>query len=290
MSTFRDVLAAVHYSDALTLSIKVEDDDDALILGFYGGPATVLWGDGTSDIVGPQEVIHKYKAGRYTVRMYLGAKTFTVFSHGSTCKIQQSNENWSRYPALRNLRITSSKQSWLLLNSLPNNGDNSRFIGCPFAILNISEIPKGITNMRDFANGCHNAVLPFTELPDGLVGNNDNMFYDCRIAQFTISRLPDGITSLSQAFQNCAAATISFDRLPPRIANLFSAFQGCEKLTVNLDDLADNAPDGGYTELTNISAAFNSCPGVTGSRSRFLAACPNIQNSEYAFNGTNTTE
>ena len=61
-------------------------------------------------------------------------------------------------------------------------------------------------------------------------------------------------------------------------------------LTANLNELANNAPSGGYSALTNIQGAFYKCTGVTGSRSTFMSACPNVTNDTDAFYATNTTD
>jgi hypothetical protein len=67
-------------------------------------------------------------------------------------------------------------------------------------------------------------------------------------------------------------------------------FYNCTKAEINLDTLVANAPAEGWTALTNIAYMFYGCTKVTGSRSAFLAKCPNVTSTAGAFDGTNTTE
>ena len=143
--------------------------------------------------------------------------------------------------------------------------------------------------MSNFAYMCKKAILPFNELPSTLTGSMGNAFYECEEARFTITSIPEGVTSLSGTFYNNKKATIKLNKLPDNITSLATAF--CyTQLEMNLDEVASNAPEGGYAALTNLSSAFFNCPGVTGSRSRFLAACPNATTNNLTFTGTNTTE
>jgi hypothetical protein len=280
----------------LTFDIIAETGADTFNLRIYGSGTNVYWGDGNVSFCGGDtpDVSHTFAPGAYTVSIEKAYRVGGFTISGSTCNIVRSNEAWQALPDLGTIQISSCANSQLELTTLPEPLRevtlNYSFQHSSSAMLPLKKIPSNAVQLLHTFDGCRRATLPFTELQAGLRGNNDAMFYDCQDAVFTISYLPEGITSLAQAFQHCAKATISFDRLPPGITSLYGTFQGCEKLTVNLNDLADNAPDGGYTELTNMSVAFNGCPGVTGSRSKFLAACPNIQNTDYAFNGTNTTE
>ena len=292
MSTFRNILMASHYDDALTFEIVAEEDKDVFNLYFFSNKevSTVFWGDGTSSIVGGSEVSHKYAPGTYTARLYLGSSTYTLCSLNSTVNIRSSNENWQRYPNLRNMVIHQCINSELLLTSIPDNSNDTRIQFCSNAILPITEIPPHTSSIWNFAALGEKALLPFSELPDSVTGNADGAFYNCREATFTITRLPAGITSLRQSFQFCDKATIQLDRLPPGITDLFCAFEGCSLLEMNLDEVVANAPAEGFPQLTNLEHTFTRCPGVTGSRSGFLALCPNAVTDSGTFGGTNTTE
>lgn len=82
----------------------------------------------------------------------------------------------------------------------------------------------------------------------------------------------------------------SFKSLPPNVQRTDDLFRGCSQCVINLDTLVANAPAEGWTELTNITRMFFSCGKVTGSRSAFLAKCPNVTNTEKWADGTATTE
>ena len=72
-------------------------------------------------------------------------------------------------------------------------------------------------------------------------------------------------------------------------------FYSCKMMTADLDTLAAAAPAEGYTSLTTIRGMFayggniNSPGTVTGSQAAFLAVCPNLTNTNAAFDNTNTT-
>ena len=291
MSTFRNILMASHYDDALTFEVAAEPDKDVFNLYFFSNKevSTVFWGDGTSSIVGSSEVSHKYAPGTYTARLYLGSSTYTLCSLNSTVNIRSSNENWQRYPELRNLVIYQCVNSELLLTSIPDNSNSTGISYCYNAILPITEIPPHTSSIKNLAAWNAKAILPFNELPDSVTGDANGAFYDCREATFTITRLPAGITSLRQSFTYCGKATIQLDRLPPGITDLFCAFQA-SSLVMNLDNVVANAPADGFPQLTDLQSAFYGCDGVTGSRSKFLALCPNATTDSYTFAGTNTTE
>jgi hypothetical protein len=175
------------------------------------------------------------------------------------------------------------------MTSLPDNSNDTRIQYCYNAILPIAEIPPHTSSIRNFAAYNSKAILPFNELPDSVTGNANSAFYDCREATFTITRLPAGITRMRQSFQYCGKATLQLDRLPPGITDLFCAFQE-SSLVMNLDNVVANAPADGFPQLTDLQSTFNGCAGVTGSRSRFLALCPNATTDSYTFVGTTTTE
>ena len=152
-----------------------------------------------------------------------------------------------------------------------------------------------ITTGDSMFQGCTNATLPLTSLPDGLTSGS-NMFNGCTNATLPLTSLPSGLTNGSYMFQGCRNATLQLTSLPAGLTGLASAFRYVLLAEINLDDLTANAPEGGWTEVTRIETMFynagsgNSPGTVTGSRSAFLAKFPNVTNTTNAFYGTNTTE
>lgn len=299
MGTFRNALIADQLGRALTFDIIADDTNNRLVLDADYGSTYVDYGDGSATtLLTTDGLTHTYAPGKYTVSFtsYNGSSTKHLYLGNSTVNIVRSNERWELLPNLRQLTAAYCQTSQLYLTSLPSAGNTNyepytyTFRGCAEALIPIKQIPPTITQMGFFAWECKKAILPFRELPPTLVGGNDSIFYFCENAEFTITRLPNGVTSLNQAFDHCVKANISFNKLPDNIASLNLTFNTCGNLVVNLDELAANAPEGGYAALTSINGTFLNCPGVTGSRSKFLAACPNATPTDYTFMGTNTTE
>ena len=185
----------------------------------------------------------------------------------------------------------------LPLTSLPDGLTNadSMFGGCSNAQLSLTSLPAGLTNGYYMFSGCSNAQLPLTSLPAGLT-NATGMFNSCKKATFPFTSLPDGLTNATGMFSSCTNATLPLTSLPDGLTNAASMFSGCKKAVINLDNLTANAPEEGWTEVTNIENMFyhagsgNSPGTVTGSRSAFLAKFPNATKTTNAFYGTNTTE
>lgn len=128
----------------------------------------------------------------------------------------------------------------------------------------------------------------------GTIGDgykNACMVSDCNFNWQALGDITDG----NSMFQSCANAVFTLTTLPENLINGNDMFYSCDRMTADLDTLASNAPAGGYTSLTSITAMFayagrNNSPGtVTGSQAAFLAVCPNLTNTNAAFDNTNTT-
>ena len=128
----------------------------------------------------------------------------------------------------------------------------------------------------------------------GTIGDgypNACMVSDCNFNWQALGDITDG----NSMFQSCANAVFTLTTLPENLINGSDMFYSCDRMTADLDTLASNAPAGGYTSLTSISGMFayagrNNSPGtVTGSQAAFLAVCPNLTNTNAAFDNTNTT-
>ena len=297
MGRFRDNLMDYNLGRILTFRLNATEGADTLSIRTYKYPIVIDWGDGSPAVDGHMAVSHTYASGQYILR--IGPRN-VEYSDGvlvlddSTINIMSSNERWSALPGLNAIKCSNCANSELALTSIPNNPSNaygytSAFSSNGNALLPLRELPKSATTLNNFAIGCKKAILPFNELPPNLVGLQTNAFAYCHEATFTVTSIPAGVTGLSGAFSKCWKAHIKLSSLPANITSMNLAFEET-KLEMNLDEVVNNAPEGGFTALTNLNGAFFGCAGVTGSRSRFLAACPNAVTNKYTFSGTNTTE
>lgn len=297
MSMFRNLVIASQLDSALTFNIVAAEGADVLNIKTRGVSTLMIdWGDGSPLDLGTPAT-HTYAAGEYTLRLcaYTPATPiYVILFDGSNVNIRSSNERWSAIYGLSVVSFQSCSNAECAFTSLPNGVNStysytSAFYNCTNALLPIRSLPLSTTSIQSFAYNNQKALLPFNELPPGLAGNHSGMFYNCREATYTITHLPDGITGLNNAFNNNKKATLRLSSLPPNITSMSLTFES-SSLVMDLDEVAANAPDGGYAALTNLNSTFYGCSGVTGSRSRFLAACPNATTNNYTFAGTSTTE
>lgn len=182
----------------------------------------------------------------------------------------------------------------LRFTKLPNNCRymSYAFANCEDSVLTISAWPANsnmVGDMNQIFMGCKNSILAFTEIPSSAVSIG-YMFDYCEKSKLNITSLPNSITKMDGAFFNCLQSTFNINKLPDKITTMHNTFGNDTGLTANLNELASNAPTGGYSALTNIQGAFYKCTGVTGSRSTFMSACPNVTNDTDAFYATNTTD
>ena len=296
MSMFRNLVIASQLDSALTFNIVAAEGADVLNIKSRGTSSLMIdWGDG-SPLEFSASITHTYAAGEYTLRLcaYTPADPiYVILFDGSSVNIRSSNERWSAILGLCVLSCVGCANSECAFTSLPEGDNpsysyNGAFNGASAALLPLRKFPV-TRGMNSFASNCREAILPFNELPDTVTGNIANAFANNIKATFTITRIPEGVTSMNGAFQSCKLATIRLSRLPANITSMNGTFT-YSRLVMDLDEVAANAPDGGYAKLTNLSSAFTDCVGVTGSRSRFLAACPNATTNNYTFAGTSTTE
>ena len=297
MSMFRNLLTASQLDSALTFNIVASEGADTLSVNINGrGALFVDWGDGSPITRVNILTTHIYAYGEYVVRLTCDG-TSNGYNYikldSSTVNIRSSNERWSVIPGLCAISCVGCANSELAFTSLPGVDNptysyNGAFNGASAALLPLRKFPV-TRGVNSFAANCREAILPFNELPDTVTGNIANAFVNNVKATFTITRIPEGVTSMNGAFQSCKLATIRLSRLPASVTSMSGTF-AYSSLVMDLDEVAANAPDGGYAALTNLSSAFTDCAGVTGSRSRFLAACPNATTNNYTFSGTNTTE
>ena len=178
----------------------------------------------------------------------------------------------------------------LPLTNLPEGISNvsSMFSGCKNALLPLTALPDSITDGTAMFGGCANATLPLTKLPEGLK-TGTAMFRGCTNAQLHLTKLPDSITDGTTMFRGCTNAQLHLTKLPEGLKAGTEMFANCVNAEINLDTLVANAPAEGWTALTNISNMFSGASKVTGSRSAFLAKCPNVTAQTNTFIGTNTT-
>ena len=294
---FRNLVIASQLDSTLTFNIVAAEGADVLTVKSRGTSSLLIdWGDG-SPLEFSTSITHTYAAGEYTVRLqeYTPANPiYQILFEGSSVNIRSSNERWGAIYGLCAIAFQSCSNAECAFTSLPDSVTQTySYIGavynCANAVLPLRSLPLNTTSMQNFAYNAQKAILPFNELPPGLAGNHSGMFYNCREATYTITHLPDGITGLNNAFNNNKKSTLHLSSLPPNIASMSLTFES-SSLVMDLDEVAANAPDGGYAALTNLNSTFYGCTGVTGSRSRFLAACPNATTNSYTFAGTSTTE
>lgn len=296
---FRNLMIANALDSSLTFNIVASDGADVLNIKINGaGALRVDWGDGSQVERIGVSATHTYAAaGVYTVGIAIedASKTVSVIKlDNSTVNIRSSNERWGAIPGLSVLSCNGCANSELAFATLPDGADTaysyaSAFFSCANALLPVRQLPSYTTSIASLAYNCSKALLPFSELPPNLKGAQGNAFYNCTAATFTVTRIPDGVTGLNNAFYYCSKANIKLTALPANLTSMSLGF-AYSGLVMDLDEVVANAPAGGFAALTNLSSAFTGCAGVTGSRSRFLAACPNATTNNYTFTGTSTTE
>lgn len=132
-------------------------------------------------------------------------------------------------------------------------------------------------------DGCINSELLLSSLPSTLI-NSRAMFRNCKQSLLSLSTLPNDIISAGYMFQYCSGSTLPINNLPDLLIDADRMFDGCSNATFDITELANNAPENGWTNLTNISYMFNGCSKITGSKSAFLAKCPSgVTGSDTAF-------
>lgn len=239
--------------------------------GYYsGGTAAVIdIGNGRQELANNETASRTFEyPGKYMLRIYeyKGA----VARWGGTANLVSSNEKWQFMPKLTSL--------------------NYSFHGMANSTLALRTLPPSVTNLNNTFQNDTNATLPLSAIPAGVTTMN-NTFNEVKNFSGQIINLPDTVTSARTTFYNCAGnGLVRLTKLPPNITDMYGFGIGATLIYADLDELAANAPEGGYQDLTTIQLAFSGCSNVTGSRSAFLAVCPNLTNTTDAFKGTNTTE
>lgn len=299
MSTFRRIVNSL-MSEVNDLKFGISTQaGGSVTLSLYtftaNEPATIYWGDGESSTTtgsGYVAANHTYvnATSRTSIRLVCGGRgLYRIKFAGDGIDLLDSNEKWGLHPVLDKLEM-GTKTYTMNFHSLPPKGANLNYVyqNMTNALFPLSVLPESATSMAATFSGCAKAILPFTNLPPKLV-TGTNIFSGCTSAISTITELPDTLTACGGIFNKCAKMDIRLSKFPPGITTLNSAFNQTNAV-INLDEVVANAPEGGFTALTDIAAAFYYAPGVTGSRSRFLAICPNLTNTNNAFTGTNTTD
>ena len=189
--------------------------------------------------------------------------------------------------------FSGCRNATIPLTSLPAGliESSSMFYDCRTAQLALTELPSGLTNCNGMFYNCKAALLALTSLPNGLT-DCTNMFSDCVNSTLPLTSLPDSITKAKGMFGNCRNAELNLTALPSAMTTCDMMFK-CSlpsKIKVDLDAVVSNAPVNGWPDITSLREMFWYCPGVTGSRSAFLAKFPNVTNTSNTFTGTNTTE
>lgn len=287
-----------------------------------GGYLHVIdWGDGysqNSPTSGGNQYKHTYaQAGTYVIKMR-GKDCWRIECGYNTVAytniVWDCNGNWNALGNITSLSTTFAACKWAEFDSLKELPDNvtiatnafyncmsaklqfaklpSRlqtavymFYGCFNGKLPISKLPENLGDMRFMFQNCYLAELPLDGLPSGLSGNQQSAFNGCNSSRMNISSLPDGITTGNNMFTSCRSANFTFKKLPSSLTSAVSMFSSVYS-AINISELGNTT----YNNLTTIQNLFYGSHWVYGSRSKFLAACPNVTTTSYAFDGTNTTE
>lgn len=237
---------------------------------FAGGTAAVIdIGNGRQELANDETASRTFEyPGNYQLKIY--KYNGTLARWGGTANLVSSNEKWQFMPKLTSL--------------------NYSFYGMSNSTLALRTLPPNITNLNNTFYNATNATLPLSAIPDGVTAMNST-FANVKNFSGQIVNLPDTVTSAKSTFNGSAGnGLVRLTKLPPNITDMTAFGVGATFIYADLDELAANAPEGGYQALTTIQLAFSGCSNVTGSRSAFLAVCPNVTNTTNAFLNTNTTE
>lgn len=259
-----------------------------------GGYCSVDWGDGQKEdaTISGTKLNHTYAvAGTYAIR--IDADCYRVqFGDWSNIPIVDScSDNLVELGVLNNAdkMFACCGNLSSVITKLPEGIVNGyrMFYSCGSIALALSSLPESLTNCEGMFFCCSKAHFYFTELPAGLI-NCDTMFRGTGY-NFYFTELPDSIKHGRGMFSDTPNSSFTITKLPVGLVNGDSMFYNTGA-KINLDTLVANAPADGWTALTNISNMFGYSPNVTGSRSAFLAKCPNATANAYTFVGTNTTK
>lgn len=305
-----DPMGSTNRGSYFELVVKPGILGDSLTYGFTpywntGGYCKVVdWGDGSGDDAtkSSSTLTHTYaEAGTYTIS--IKAECYRcMFGDNSTyaALVYDANGNWD---ALGDITAGTAMfhqciNAVFAFKNLPRNLRSGwwMFRSCTNALLKIETLPDSLVDMTHMFAFCSKSPLKINKIPSGITGNKlTAAFNGCKEAQLVISELPAAITNGESIFRSCEKSEFLITSLPDTLTNGDGMFQTCRKAVINLDALVSNAPENGWESLTVIQYMFQNAgsgndPGtVTGSRSAFLAKCPNVKNTASAFTGTNTT-
>lgn len=242
--------------------------------GPKGAAYYINWGDGTVDestiaaTATRQTHSHTYTiAGTYTVKVASARVDLIIvgqlnqssgYDYPYASMVIDCNFNWKALPGIK--QLTHS------------------FANCMRATYEIPNLPRSITNASGAFLNNYFANVAITQLPN--LQYSDRLLCQCgqyTQTKYTLKRLPDnlgkgnGDVSYMFAYSN---------------------------LVANLDQLVSNAPSLGGVErgwgyVKNISYMFAACYGLTGSRSVFVKAVPNVTtggDTAFTYVEDNTTE
>lgn len=190
------------------------------------------------------------------------------------------------------VNICGSNEKWAYLGSNYKQFYHA-FNGMVNSTFNFKTLPPQVTTYTGAFIYCTNARFPDLILPNEVATTWGDAFRANSAFCSHFVNLPDKSTILSGMFASATGTgTVTLTELPPNVTTLstFAYAARPDLIRADLDELAENAPEGGYQALTNLYYAFSGQTMVTGSRSAFLAACPNVTNTTNAFLNTNTTE
>lgn len=240
--------------------------------GPKGAAYYINWGDGTVD----QSTIaatdtrqthsHTYTiAGTYTVK--LASERVDLIIVG---QLYQSYDYAAPYASL----VKDCNFNWKALPGITKQLFYS-FSYCRNATYEIPNLPSTLTSASGVFYQNQNANVAITQLPN--LQYSDRLFYNAGLytdTKFTLKKLPDNLGK--------GNGDVSY---------MFSY----TNLVANLNQFVSNAPSLGGVErgwgyVKNVSYMFAACSGLTGSRSVFANAVPNVTTGDNtAFTLANNT-
>lgn len=239
--------------------------------GPKGATYYINWGDGTVDestlaaAETRQTHSHTYTvAGTYTVKvaskranLIIVGQLYQSYDYAApyASLVKDCNFNWKALPGITQLFYS--------------------FAYCRNATYEIPNLPSALKSATGAFYQNQDAHVAITQLPN--LQYSDRLFYNAGLytdTKFTLKKLPDNLGK--------GNGDVSY---------MFSY----SNLVANLNQLVSNAPSLGGVErgwgyVKNVSFMFAACSGLTGSRSVFANAVPNVTTGDNtAFTLANNT-
>lgn len=264
----------------ITVTPGLEDADGSTLGMTYqlqlrgpkGAAYYINWGDGSIDestlAVAETRQTHSHTytvAGRYTIKVKSKRANLIIVG-----QLYQSYDYAAPYASL----VRDCNFNWKALPGITKQLFYS-FAYCRNATYEIPNLPSTLTSASGVFYQNQYANVAITQLPN--LQYSDRLFYNAGLytdTKFTLKKLPDNLGK--------GNGDVSY---------MFSY----TNLVANLNQLVSNAPSlggvqRGWGYVKNVSFMFTACSGLTGSRSVFANAVPNVTTGDNtAFTLANNT-